>query len=215
MTRQSKHNAGTGATGASPRPRWSTFGAFALVLLGAAGALLPPLEGKPASAATAPIPMAARPGPPALEAHIAELRTWIAYDGTTVPPDRSDGRRRSTPPTTAQAPVRTVVRTSPPVASTHSTVTTSNTATAGPAYGCAAALAWLAAHAVPGFQLSCPGYAYGHQAVTCYHVASLCPGSAFIRIADPCPAAYMNEASNSWVLIGRRSGPIDPYGACR
>jgi hypothetical protein len=35
-----------------------------------------------------------------------------------------------------------------------------------------------------------------------------------IAIADACPAAYMNEASNSWVLTGRSRAPIDPFGWC-
>jgi hypothetical protein len=35
-----------------------------------------------------------------------------------------------------------------------------------------------------------------------------------IVIADPCPNAYMNEASNSWVMIGASDAPIDPYGSC-
>ena len=33
-------------------------------------------------------------------------------------------------------------------------------------------------------------------------------------IADPCPAAYMNEASNSWLLTGQADVPLDPYGDC-
>lgn len=81
-------------------------------------------------------------------------------------------------------------------------------------YGCAAALAWLSTHAAPGFSFLCPGYARGHQAMTCVNVAGVCPGQRIIAIADPCPAAYMNEAHNSWVLTGMASGPLDPYGWC-
>jgi hypothetical protein len=81
--------------------------------------------------------------------------------------------------------------------------------------GCAAALAYLRVHAAPGFTLSCPGFAYGHQAMTCNHNPQVCPRSREIVIADPCPAAYMNEASNSWVLLGLSSDRIDPYGVCR
>jgi hypothetical protein len=33
-------------------------------------------------------------------------------------------------------------------------------------------------------------------------------------IADPCPNAYMNEASNSWALMGGSDAPLDPYGSC-
>ncbi|MGH9054635.1 MAG: hypothetical protein ACRDYY_02005, partial [Acidimicrobiales bacterium] len=80
--------------------------------------------------------------------------------------------------------------------------------------GCAAAIAYLSGHAAPGFRFECPGNALGHQAMTCIDVAGVCPGYKLIAIADPCAAAYMNEASNSWVLQGLRSGPIDPYGYC-
>jgi hypothetical protein len=81
-------------------------------------------------------------------------------------------------------------------------------------FGCGAALSYLSAHAAPGFHFECPGYALGHQAMTCINVAGVCPGSHLIVINDPCQAAYMNEASNSWVLEGMRQAPIDPYGYC-
>lgn len=82
-------------------------------------------------------------------------------------------------------------------------------------YSCAAALSYLAAHAAPGFTFECPGNAMGRQAMTCQNVAGVCPGARIIAIADPCPAAYMNEAFNSWVAEGRASGSFDPYGYCR
>lgn len=80
-------------------------------------------------------------------------------------------------------------------------------------YGCAAALAYLAANAAPGFTFQCPGNAWGHQAMTCVNHAPQCAGQKLITIAVPCAAAYMNEAHNSWVLTGTGSG-IDPYGYC-
>jgi hypothetical protein len=80
-------------------------------------------------------------------------------------------------------------------------------------YGCAAALAYLSAHAAPGFTFECPGYAMGRQAMTCVNHAPECAGRKIIAIAVPCAAAYMNEAHNSWVLTGTGSG-IDPYGYC-
>jgi len=84
------------------------------------------------------------------------------------------------------------------------------------AYGCDAALAYLAAYAAPGFVEECPGNAQGHQATTmCLSVTVMCDVGRFIMIADPCAAAYMNEASNSWVLLGLSRAPIDPYGKCR
>ncbi len=50
--------------------------------------------------------------------------------------------------------------------------------------------------------------------MTCVAEAGSCPGAEVIAIAQPCPQAYMNEASNSWVLTGRSDAPIDPYGPC-
>jgi len=80
---------------------------------------------------------------------------------------------------------------------------------------CAAAVAYLAAHAAPGFVALCPHDAGGHQAATtCLRLATCIPGTEYIWIQDPCPAAYMNEASNSWVLMGASSAPWDPYGYC-
>jgi hypothetical protein len=85
---------------------------------------------------------------------------------------------------------------------------------AASAYGCAAALPYLAAYAAPGFTFECPGYSLGHQAMTCINQPGVCDNEHLIVISDPCPAAYMNEASNSWVLTGASDAPIDPYGAC-
>lgn len=90
--------------------------------------------------------------------------------------------------------------------------TTASSAPAG--FGCEAALAWLWDHAAPDFRLVCPGYALGRQAMTCVNEPGVCPGQREIVIADPCPAAYMNEASNSWVLEGVSRAAIDPYGSC-
>jgi hypothetical protein len=40
----------------------------------------------------------------------------------------------------------------------------------------------------------------------------MCPdGAKVIHIACPAPFVYMNEAHNSWTLIGGGSG-FDPYG---
>jgi hypothetical protein len=80
------------------------------------------------------------------------------------------------------------------------------------AYGCAAAIAYLTAHAAPGFTFICPGNALGHEAMTCDNYASICPGEKEIIINDPCPIAYMNEASNIWVVEHLSTAPIDPYG---
>jgi hypothetical protein len=84
------------------------------------------------------------------------------------------------------------------------------------AWGCAAAIQYLSAYAAPGFSIACTGAGGGHEATTtCISGATLCDEQRSIVIADPCPAAYMNEASNSWVLIGIwQNVPIDPYGQC-
>jgi hypothetical protein len=83
------------------------------------------------------------------------------------------------------------------------------------ASGCSAALEYLNAYAAPGFAFECPGFAEGHQAMTtCVSAASPCSALRLIVIADACPNAYMNEASNSWALIGASDAPIDPYGSC-
>jgi hypothetical protein len=109
--------------------------------------------------------------------------------------------------------VQVKTRTTTAVASKPSGATTQ--ASSEPAgYGCSDALAYLHAHAAPGFSFECPGYAEGHQAMTCVNIAGLCPGAKLIAISTPCAAAYMNEASNSWVLSGKSDAPIDPYGYC-
>jgi hypothetical protein len=77
-------------------------------------------------------------------------------------------------------------------------------------YGCADAIAYLQTHANPAFTIECPGYAGGHEAMTCVNYSSECPNAAIIAIADPCPAAYMNEAVNSQA----GGEQIDPYGSC-
>lgn len=81
-------------------------------------------------------------------------------------------------------------------------------------YGCGAAIAYLTAHAAKGFSFVCPGYAEGHQAMTCVNTAGVCPGQNVIVINIPCPAAYKNEAFNSLLAEGLVSGRIDPFGAC-
>lgn len=98
-----------------------------------------------------------------------------------------------------------------------STTATSNATVPAPGHatadGCGPALAYLAAYAAPGFQLVCPGNAQGHQATTCFGTDPCAPGQGLIIISDPCPAAYMNEAANSWAIL--HGGVIDPFGACR
>jgi hypothetical protein len=80
-------------------------------------------------------------------------------------------------------------------------------------FGCAAALAYLAAHQAPGFVDVCrPHAASGGYGYTCVNHAPQCPGLKVIAIACPAPIVYKNEASNSSVLTGRSRAPIDPFG---
>ncbi len=132
---------------------------------------------------------------------------------TTVPPTTTT---TTTPPpattTTVPAPAPAPAPAPPPPPPAPSNVLPAKGAAT--ADGCAAAIAYLTAYSAPGFQFACPGYALGHQAMTCINEAGVCANEDLIAIADPCPAAYMNEASNSWVLTGAADTPIDPYGAC-
>ena len=153
-----------------------------------------------------------QPQPPSAATVLTDLRIWVATHSGPKQPQLSASIQSgpfanpvvNLPPsnTTTQAPALSALATRP-------------AATVNYPSGCAAALAYLAAYAAPGFVASCPHPDGGYQATTTCMGAPQCePGTAFIWIEDPCPAAYMNEASNSWVLIGKRSAPIDPYGYC-
>jgi hypothetical protein len=147
---------------------------------------------------------------------------------TTAPP--------ATTTTTAPAPTPAVLA-STPVASTAPTPAPAPAPPPAPAvpaigqataWGCSAALAYLQTYAAPGFTLDCPGYAEGHEAMTCLFdtpaYPDACPNGHTIAISDPCPQAYMNESANSWTLTGQLSteqqkfgvsyADIDPFGPC-
>jgi hypothetical protein len=113
--------------------------------------------------------------------------------------------RAPSTPRSASAPPAPAATTNVPAAASKPTTSI------GLVWGCAAALVYLRAHANPTYLLECPGYALGHQAMTCSHIAGICPGVNEIVIAMPCPAAYQNEAWNSWHIY---TGPYDPYGSC-
>lgn len=151
---------------------------------------------------------------------------------------------RSAPAVYTRTPGTTTTTTTPPPPVTATTTTTTTPAPDVPpmgratAWGCGPALAYIAAYAAPGFTAKCsPGDAQGAQATTCVNVTAsvvpgdVCgPGQKLIKISEPCPAAYMNETFNSWVVMGEAppGGPaylnvglgqnvaqwIDPYGAC-
>ena len=138
--------------------------------------------------------------------HVAAAPTTVPP--TTVPP---------TTTTTAPPPPPTTVPPPPPPPPPASAP-----ASPPPGWGCGAAMAYLAAHEAPGFSSSCPGPNDGHQATTtAYYSNGDVTGTIGIEV--PCPAAYMNEAHNSWVLRSRYLGTpipdglgdvIDPYGYC-
>jgi len=142
-----------------------------------------------------------------------------------TPPTTSAPAAVPTTTTTTGTPPSTTI-TATPAAPTTTTAPAVPAVTPGPAvqpavqpagYGCAAALAYLGEHAAAGFSFECPGYADGHQAMTCINHAPECPGEQLIVINDPCPAAYMNEAfnSNSWNPATQSfTDGIDPYGYC-
>jgi hypothetical protein len=144
----------------------------------------------------------------------------VAHDPPSAPRDQLDASApgSSEGPTEPELqperepePAPTTTTTSAPV------VEVAGVSTIPEDYGCAAALAYLAIHAKPGTVSYCPHYAEGHSAETrlvlAYGVAS-----TEVYIAEPCPAAYKNEASNSWGHWEGRSWipdyPLDPYGTC-
>jgi hypothetical protein len=155
---------------------------------------------------------------PASTSHPTTSRPSTRYPTTSHPstrhPDTShpNTRHRSLPdlPTTTSQTTATATTRSPTTAPSASLP-----ASAAPSgWGCGAAIAYLRAHAAPGFSFECPGSALGHQAMTCIDVPGVCPGEKLISISVPCPAAYMNEASNSYALQHLSDAPIDPYGYC-
>lgn len=136
-----------------------------------------------------------------------------AVPATTVAPSPPTTAAVAPPSTAAVQPPATTVASAPAPTVTAAPAPV-RVASAAPSSGCAAALSYLAGHSAPGFRFECPGYALGRQAMTCINVSGVCPGEKLIAIAVACPASWMNEASNSWVLSGLASRPIDPYGYC-
>ncbi len=156
----------------------------------------------------APASLASSSAPPIQKPHAYITHAVL----TATAPSRATARPRVA--ATATHPVAKRVSHHRPTAfAAHPRAATASSSLGG--YGCGAALSYLAAHSAPGFHFDCPGNSEGHQAMTCINVPGICPGSRLIVISVPCAAAYMNEASNSWVLSGLRSAPIDPYGYCR
>lgn len=57
----------------------------------------------------------------------------------------------------------------------------------------------------PGFVVICPGYALGHEGMTCLNVAGVCPGRAEIVIHYVQAFVVANEFENSRILSGAPS----------
>jgi hypothetical protein len=142
--------------------------------------------------------------------------TAAATTTTTRPPAPPPEATPPPDPAAAPAPATTAPASAPPPAPAPASTNLGLVPPVGQAtaWGCAAAVAYLQVYAAKGFTLECPGYAEGREAMTCTNQPGVCSGTSVITIADPCPQAYMNEASNSLVLMGLSDTPIDPFGAC-
>ena len=176
-----------------------------LVLMAVGAVFLIPLSSLPTARRTA-APIEAR----------HEVANSKSHSSVSEPAPATTTVPTTTPPTTppAAVPTPTTPPVPAPVPPTPRAPAAVAVATVSNGYGCAPALAYLQAHAAPGFTFECPGWTDGHQAMTCDNVAGICPGAKVIAIATPCPAAYMNEASNSWVVLGESNAALDPYGYC-
>lgn len=158
---------------------------------------------------------------PARAATAADAQSKSPAAAAPLRPERLVSVRRSGAHQPAPTTTTTTIPAAAPEAAPKAAVPTTPSPATGyhpapvdPGYGCGPALAWLSAHAAPGFRFVCPGYALGHQAMTCQNVAGVCPNGRLIVISDPCEAAYKNEAYNSWIVEGLASGSYDPYGYC-
>lgn len=179
----------------------------------AIGLLAPPnhRHGAPDGSTKSGWPIADAFSSPGAVSWLADDPNTSAIAGTGIVPGHGSG---STPPPPQPPPAPALAAPAPPESFVSHT---SGLPAAGEAteYGCGAALQYLDAYAAPGFWMVCPGNARGHQALTaCQSGSSPCSMMRMIVIADPCPSAYMNEASNSWALMGESTAPLDPYGSC-
>lgn len=176
----------------------------------------------PASATPAPsIPLPALASTPAsLLPAASRPRLQPAPSGVAA---ATIGRRRARPPRPAAAspataapavaPAGSTVSRSSPVSSVAAAppaVVTASTRPASVAAGasaspCAAAIAAVESRGLfpaAGFVVECPGYALGHEGMTCMNVAGVCPGGREIVIHDPQPYVVANEFENSRIFSG-------------
>lgn len=197
-----------------PKRRVRRLSAMVAVTLLSLGGTVAMASATTTHATAQPSTVAAAAAYSALPAHMPKPLVTTTVP-VTAPPTTAAPAPPTTPPTTAARPAPTSVPEQQAVAAALQTRSTTPAAPSlASADSCAAALAYLGAHSAPGFSFECPGYALGHQAMTCIDVAGACPGAKLIVIADVCPASYMNEAHNSWILSGLATGAIDPYGYC-
>jgi hypothetical protein len=87
-----------------------------------------------------------------------------------------------------------------------------------PVSPCASAIASVEGRGLfpaPGFVVVCPGYALGHEGMTCMNVAGVCPGAREIVIHYPQPFVVANEFENSRIFSGSpvRCDAIDCGGS--
>ncbi len=150
--------------------------------------------------ARVPVDSPARSSPVATTApaatEVAVPAPALAVHSSPAPPDPSPPKAVSSSSPKAAAPV------------THAPVVQPTRAVAAqPAsdYGCAAALAYLRANAAPGFTFSCPGNAYGHQAMTCYYHAPQCPVLGDHRDQRPVPRRVQERGQQ---LVGSHRPPV-------
>jgi hypothetical protein len=174
---------------------WTGLRILFAAVVGLAVAVTSPAEASTTTATSNSVVTTAPPAPPVVTTLVTHP-TVIATSKPVTHPTVIATTKPGPPPPADPAPAP------PPPPAVDST------------YGCGPALSWLRAHAAPGFRLVCPGYAMGHQAMTCQNMAGVCPGARLIVIADPCAAAYKNEAYNSWIIAGLATGRYDPYGFC-
>ncbi len=186
--------------------RMAALCALACAGLCAVGSLAIPTGAQPAGGSR-------RTAPPGVWAFAASTRTTSPTSTTTS----TSTTTTTTPPSTTTTTTTTRPTTTLPALSFVQPTAANELPPPGEAtaYGCAAAAQYIAAYAAPGFWLACPASSRGHQASTvCESTTSPCSVLRIITITDPCAAAYMNEASNSWVLMGLSDAPLDPYGMC-
>jgi hypothetical protein len=187
-------------------------GAGAVVLLASCGTgksaseTTPPVTSQaPATANSLPVPNVAPTPSTVVTSEAIPTPTDIAVsaDTPTYEAPITDQPQETTPIRTEEAPKP---RAAQPEQSNEDNGTLDN---------CEKGIAYLKQNAAPGFNIVCPGNAFGGQAVTCINHAPECPDEKVIIIAVPCDKAFRNEAynSNSWSdAAGTFTRPIDPYG---